>query len=336
MFGTGRNAELVLDLGTATICVQLVQGGDSYAEPAVIAFARTPKGQQVVATGEKAKSMLGRTPRGTEVVAPIAEGRVQDFNAAEALVAGTVRQVAGRSLRRPRVLIPMPMGLSGAEERALKDVVRAAGARDVASIPSVLCTAYGCGLDISRPEAHLVVDVGAGRTQVALMSMGSIIAARHLPLGGDAMDEALKEWLHAQCGLAIGARTAEQLKLRIGAAHPSVVPRQTTVRGRDLRTGVPRELALQTGHSVEAVRPVVGAIRDIVLEVLAEAPPELAADLLDKGVILVGGGARISGLDDLLREATGLPVICPADPQVITVRGAAKLAAEPERVEELQ
>lgn len=322
-------ADLAVDLGTSNTRLALRGRGVVVDQPSVVATHSGPRGREVVAVGEEARRMLGRTPAGTHVVRPVREGVVADFEATEQLLSALLKRVPGRTLLRPRLVVCVPSSTTEVERRAVTDSARAAGGRDVQLVATSLAAAIGAGLPVSEAIGNLIIDVGGGRVEVAVTSLGGLVVRRSVPVAGCAMDEAVRRWLREQRGLQVGERTAEQLKTRIGSAIPLDDPPTMRIRGRDLESGSPRELDVSANDLVSALRPVVNRIRDVVLEALRETPPELAADIVERGALVVGQAARLYGLTDLLRDATGLPVLLGDHPDRAVALGAARMLEDP-------
>ncbi len=323
-------ADLAVDLGTSNTRLALRGKGVVVDQPSVVATTQGPRGREVAAVGEEARRMLGRTPAGTHVVRPVRDGVVADFEATEQLLRHLLQRVPARGLLRPRLLVCIPSSTTEVERRAVLESTRAAGGRDVQLVATALAAAVGAGLPVQDPVGNLILDVGGGRIEVAVTSLGGLVVRRSVPVAGDAMDESIRRWLRDARGLQVGERTAEQLKTRIGSALPMVDPPTMRIRGRDLESGSPRELDVDANDLVTALQPVVHRIRDVVLEVLRETPPELSADIVDRGALVCGGGARLHGLTALLRDATGLPVLLADHPDRAVVSGAARMLEDPE------
>lgn len=318
-------ADLAVDLGTA--CARLVVRGRGLVleAPTVVATQQGARGRGVVAVGDEARRMLGRTPAGMAVVRPVRGGVVADFEATEQLLSWLFGHAGGRSLFRPRVLVCVPSGTTEVERRAVQECARAAGAREVLLVPTAMAAALGAGLQVTEPVGSLVVDVGAGRTDVGLVCLGGIVARASVEVAGHALDEAIRSWLRRNHSLAIAERTAETLKQHVGAATARAESRQMRIRGRDLVASAPRELDVTTADVAEALDAPVGRLRRALLDVLRETPPELSADLVDRGVLLCGAGSQLRELDAVLREDTGVPVLRVEDPGRCVARGAAAL-----------
>ncbi|MBA2320849.1 MAG: rod shape-determining protein [Deltaproteobacteria bacterium] len=320
-------AELAIDLGSSYTRIALRGRGVVLEEPTVVATELAARGREVVAVGTEAREMIGRTPAGISVVRPVRHGVVADFEATERLLERLLSRVVGRSIVKPRVLVCIPAETTEVQRRAVQDATRAAGAREVWLMPGVLAAAIGAELPVSRPVGSLVVDTGGGRTEAGVISLGGLVVRRSVAVGGDEADEAIANWARDVRGVTIGERTAEAIKLRVGAALAEAGeergrPLQMRVRGRDIQSGSPREIDVSSSDVAEALSGVVSGIRHVVLETLRETPPELAADIVDRGLILCGGGAALRGLDMLLRTDTGLPVLRADEPPRCTARGA--------------
>lgn len=323
-------ADLVVDLGTSNTRLAMRGKGVVVDQPSVVATHSGPRGRDVVAVGEEARRMLGRTPAGTVVTRPVRDGVVADFEATEQLLRHLLKRLPGRTLLRPRLLVCIPSGATEVERRAVTDATRAAGGRDVQLVATALCAAVGAGLSVQDPVGNLIIDVGGGRVEAAVTSLGGLVVQRSVPVAGDAMDQAVRDWLRAERNLQVGERTAEQLKRRIGSAVKLDDPPSMRIRGRDLESGSPRELDIDSNDLVGALAPVVARIRDAVLQTLRETPPELASDVVDRGALVCGGAARLHGLTDLLRDATGLPVLVAEHPEHAVAQGAARMLDDPE------
>jgi rod shape-determining protein MreB len=321
----GRQSDLAIDLGSAAARAVVRGRSDVYTVPSAVAIAVAARGREVVAVGEEARKMLGKTPAGTEVVRPVRGGVVADFEATEAVIRKLLEVAGARTLLRPRVLVCVPSSHTEVERRAVQESVRAAGGRDVLLVTSSMAAAIGAGLPVDRPIGNLVVDLGAGRIEAMVSSLGGVVLARDALAGGDAMDAAIGRYLQEEHRLLVGERTCEVVKERVGCATPIDPPLTTRIRGRDLDQGTPREVDLLSDEMATALADIVGRIRDVVLGVLADTPPELASDIIDRGVLLCGGVARLRGLDAVLRDATGLPVLVADHPEECVARGALKI-----------
>jgi rod shape-determining protein MreB and related proteins len=322
-------ADLAVDLGTSNTRLGLRGKGVVVEQPSYVAIQAGARGREVVAIGQEARRMLGRTPAGTSVVRPVRDGVVADFEATEQLLRLLLRRVPSTGLLRPRLLVCIPSSTTEVERRAVIESTRAAGGREVHLVATALAAAVGAGLAIAEPVGNMIVDVGGGRVEVAVTSLGGLVVRRSVPLAGDAFDDAIRRWLRQARGLQVGERTAELLKRRVGSAIPVEKPPQMRIRGRDLETGAPRELDVSANDLVAPLGTMVDRIRDIVLEVLRETPPELAADIVGQGILVCGGSARLHGLTEVLRDATGLPVLLADDPDRAVALGAVRMLEDP-------
>jgi rod shape-determining protein MreB len=316
--------DLAVDLGTANTLVYVRGEGIVLDEPSVVAV-RDDTGD-VVAVGTAAKRMLGRTPDGISVVRPLAEGVIADFDACEQMLRYFVQQVTRRSLlrfvSRPRVVVCVPAGITSVEHRAVRDAGYAAGARSVAIIEEPMAAALGAGLPVHEAVANLVVDIGGGTTEVAVISLGGVVTGTSTRVAGDAMDEAVIRYVRATFGLLLGERTAERLKLEIGSAFPWKDEPSAEVRGRDQVTGLPQTIVVPAAEVRRALDEPVRQIVDAVRVTLDKCPPELAADVMDAGIVLTGGGALLRGLDERIAHETGVTVRVADDPLGSVARGA--------------
>jgi rod shape-determining protein MreB and related proteins len=320
-------ADIGIDLGTELS--RLVTRTESVIVdvPTVIAFSTGDGNRRVTAYGEEARKMLGRTPSGTLVVRPVTEGVITDFSASEALIRALLKEQSS-SIRGPRVLMCIPNNTTEVERRAIQDAARAAGAREVFLAPQVIAAALGADLPIQAPCGSMIVDIGAGRTDVAVISLGGIVVSRSIRAAGQSMDEAISAWLRRRHNLVVSERTLTTVKLGIGCAGTPAKRLQMRVRGRDIGKGNPMEIDLTSQDISEALEDVVRQIQEVVVGALQATPPELASDIIDRGIILCGGACILPGLDAVLREATGLPVLHVDKPMQCTARGAAQLLRE--------
>lgn len=323
-----RTADLAIDLGTAGSRIAVRGRGVVATEPSVVALRIGSRGREVEAIGEAALEMLGRAPAGIEVTRPVRGGVVADFEASEHLVRHMVSLAGTRSLMRPRIVLPVPGVVSEVERRAILDSTRAAGAREAAVLPAPMAAALGAGLAIDEPVGRCVVDVGAGVSQVAVISLGGIVVQQCVRVGGDDLDESVALWLRSRRGIVISVPQGRPIREQAGTGRAPVI-----VRGRDVQTGKPRETSFAIADLLEAITDPIARIRDAVLAVLSETPPELAADIHDAGIVLCGGCARSRPIGRMLREATGLAVARAADPETAVIRGAALLLENPNLLE---
>lgn len=317
--------DVAIDLGTANLRIAVRGRGIVFDQPAAVATRRGVRGDDTVAVGEAAHKMWGRTPPGTEVVRPVRQGVIADFAQAEILLRHALKEAKAGGLLRPRALVAVPGSLQDVDRRAIQEVARQAGARDVVLLSAGLAAAVGADLPVLDPVGSMVVDVGAGRTEVVVVSLGGAVVRRSLPTAGDDMDRAVADHLARTHDLEIAGRTAEALKTRIGCATPPNHGGRMRVRGRDTGSGAPRELDVTTDDLVAALAPVVVTLRQAVVDALADTPPELAADIVDRGILLSGGASALRGLDRVLRGVTELPVLALEHPGRAVITGAARV-----------
>jgi rod shape-determining protein MreB len=325
--------DLGIDLGTANTLVFVKGKGIAVREPSVV--ARHKKSKEIIAIGTQAKKMTGKTPAAIETIRPLTDGVIADFDATEAMLTHYIRSVhEGRGilpkLPKPLVVIGIPSGVTEVERRAVQDAALRAGARKAYLIEEPMAAAIGVGLPIERPEGFLIVDVGGGTTEIAVISLGGIVIERCLRVAGDEMDEAVANYFRLKYSLLLGEATAEEIKIQLGSAYPVGKERQTIVRGRDIETGLPQSLKVSSTEVREALAPVVSQITDAIAEVIEETPPELVSDVLKRGVTLCGGGSLLEGLDKLIAEETKMPVWPVEEPMTAVVRGCGKLLEDPE------
>jgi len=301
-------------------------------EPSVVAVQKDAMGQKkVLAVGMDAKKMLGRTPGSIVAIRPMKDGVIADFDITEEMLRYFIRKVHNRkTLVRPRIVICVPSGITQVEKRAVKESAESAGAREVYLIEEPMAAAIGAGLPITEASGNMIVDIGGGTTEVAVISLAGIVYAKSVRVGGDKLDEAIVQYMKRKYNLLIGERTAEQIKIEIGSAYPypDAEVRTMEVKGRDLVSGIPKTLEINSDEIREAITESVNAIVEAVRIALERTPPELAADIVDKGIVLAGGGACLANLDALLREETGLPVVIAEDPLSCVVLGSGKVLDE--------
>jgi rod shape-determining protein MreB len=319
--------DLAVDLGTSHVRIHRRRAGLVADEPSVVAVRKNGRGRRdIIAIGDAALPMLGRTPEDTVAIQPIRAGRVADFEVAEALLLHLVRQVHGRNRwMRPRMVVAVPHAASDMEVRAVRDSCESAGAREVVQVARPIAAALGVGLPVHEPSGMLIVDVGGGATEVSVLSLRGIVSHSVVAGGGEGMDEALVHWLGRDKALLVGRPSAERLKLEIGTAAEAVRATRWTVAGRCLRRGVPRAETVDQVEVMEALAPCVDAIARAIRQAIERAPPEIGADIVDQGAILVGGGARLRGLDRALRDRTGLPVVLADAPEQAVLRGVGRV-----------
>ncbi len=303
----GMSMDIGVDLGTANVLIYIKGKGVVLREPSVVAVDRDTN--RVLAVGEDARRMIGRTPGNIVAIRPLREGVISDYDITEAMLRYFIEKVTGRSfVFRPRIMICVPSGVTMVEQRAVQEAAEQAGARKTFLIEEPLAAALGAGLDISEAYGSMVVDIGGGTTDVAVISLGGIVASDSLRTAGDSFDEAIIDYVKRTFNLMIGERTAEDIKVSIGAAFQGARNGKMEVKGRDMLSGLPKLVEMTTDQVAEALREPVTKIVECVKKVLEECPPELAADIMDRGIVLTGGGAMLYGLDDLIHRETRIPV----------------------------
>ncbi|MFQ6672228.1 MAG: rod shape-determining protein, partial [Candidatus Tectimicrobiota bacterium] len=326
-FGLFSN-DLAIDLGTATTLVFLSGKGIVLSEPSVVAINKESK--QVLAVGAQAKQMLGRTPGNIVAIRPMKDGVIANFEITEAMLRHFIHKVHNRkTLVRPRIVICVPSAITQVEKRAVRDSAESAGAREVHLIEEPMAAAIGVGLPVDEPSGNMILDVGGGTTEIAVISMSGIVYSKGVRVGGDVMDECIVSYVKRKYNLLIGERTAEEIKIRIGSAYPLEEKLTMEVKGRDLVAGIPKTLVISDDEIREALSEPIGATIETVRIALERIPPELASDIVDKGIVLAGGGGLLRGLDILLRDQTGLPVTLAEDPLTAVVMGAGMVLESP-------
>ena len=321
------SADMAIDLGTANTLVYVKGQGIVLNEPSVVAITEVKGKKKVLAVGDEAKMMLGRTPGNISAIRPLRDGVIADFDVAEDMIKHFIRKVHNRrSFVSPQVIVCVPSGSTAVERRAIQESAEAAGARRVFLVEEPMAAAIGAGLPVTEPTGSMVVDVGGGTTEVAVLSLGGIVYSRSVRVGGDKMDEAIISYVRRNHNLLVGESSAERIKKDIGTACPpeSGDGGKIEIRGRDLMNGVPKELILSQRQIAEALSEPVGSIIEAVKVALEHTAPELAADIVDKGIMLTGGGALLGNLDNILRHATGLPVSIAEDPLSCVVLGTGR------------
>ncbi len=318
--------DLAIDLGTANTLVYVKGKGIVLSEPSVVAVRRDGRGiNKVLAVGKEAKMMLGRTPGNIVAIRPMKDGVIADFEITEAMLRHFIRKVHNRrTLVRPRIIVCVPSGITQVEKRAVRESAESAGAREVFLIEEPMAAAIGAGLPITEPTANMVVDIGGGTTEVAVISLAGIVYSKSVRVGGDKMDEAILQHIKRKYNLLIGIRTAEIIKTTIGNAYPSDHIETIEVKGRDLVTGIPKILTIDSEEVRKAISEQIETIVETVRIALEQTPPELAADIVDKGIVLTGGGSLLKNMDILLREETKLPITITDDPLSTVVLGSGK------------
>jgi rod shape-determining protein MreB len=318
--------DLAIDLGTANTLVCVKGKGVVLNEPSVVAVSKNGKdNNKVLAVGSDAKVMLGRTPGNIEAIRPLKDGVIADFDVAEAMLRHFIRKVHNRrTMVRPRVIVCVPSGITQVEKRAVREAAEAAGAREVFFIEEAMAAAIGAELPITEPTCNMIVDIGGGTTEVAVISLAGIVYSESVRVGGDTMDEALIHYIKQRYNLLIGEHTSEMIKITIGNAHKGDKVERLQIKGRDLVTGIPKIVGIDSDEVREAISDQIGEIVQTVKEALEKTPPELAADVVENGMVLTGGGALLKNFDKLLTEKTGLPITVAEDPLLTVVMGSGK------------
>ncbi len=319
--------DMGVDLGTANTLVYVKGRGIVLQEPSVVALDRDSG--TVLAVGEDAKKMIGRTPGNIVAIRPMKDGVIADFDVTQTMLRYFISKAASRrALLRPRVVIAVPSGVTEVEKRAVIDATLQAGAREAHTIEEPMAAAIGAGLPVHEPTGNMIVDIGGGTTEVAIISLGGIVTSRSIRIAGDEMDEAIVNYVKRTYNLLIGERTAEQVKINLGNALPTDKKESMEVRGRDLVTGLPRTLALTAEEIQTALAEPIGAILEAIKVTLERTPPELAADIMDRGIVMSGGGSMLRNLDILVNRETGMPVHLTEEPLLGVVRGTGKVLEE--------
>ena len=318
-----KSKDIGIDLGTANILVTIKGKGIVLREPSVIAI--DVKTGEVIATGFEAKEMLGRTPKEIKAIRPLKDGVIADFTATKLLLKNILTRVCKRyNAMRPRVLVGVPSGITEVEERAVEETIIHAGAREVYLIEEPMAAAIGAGIEIEEPSGNIIVDIGGGTTEVAVISLGGIVLSNSLRVAGDELDEDIINYIKRELNLAIGQTTAEQIKKELGCALPLMTQMSMEIKGRDLNNGLPRTEIITSNQILEAIKESVAKIVEVVKITLEKTPPELASDIMEKGIVLAGGGSLIQNLDKLISLETGMPVYIAEEPLDCVVRGTEK------------
>lgn len=321
LFGWLSN-DLAIDLGTANTVVYVKGKGIVLREPSVVAVRQDGRMSKVLAIGQEAKMMLGKTPGNIQAIRPMRDGVIADFDVTEAMLRYFIKRAHNRrTLVHPRIIISVPSGITQVEKRAVKDSAMSAGAREVYLIEEPMAAAIGAGLPVTEPTASMIIDIGGGTTEVAVISLKGIVYAKSVRVAGDKMDEAILQYIKRQHNLAIGERTAELIKTTIGNVMPEEPFETMDIKGRNLGTGVPMTLQISSGEIQAAIGEQVDVIVEAVRVALEVTPPELAADIVDNGIVLTGGGALLKNFDKRLAEETGMPIIIAEDPLSSVVMG---------------
>jgi len=322
MFG---GADIGVDLGTANVLVYVKGKGIVLQEPSVVAIDRDSG--RVIAVGSEARRMLGRTPGNIVAIRPLRDGVIADYDVTEKMLRYFISRADGgmKFFFRPRIMVCIPSGVTGVEERAVRQAAVQAGAKEAHLIEEPLAAALGAGLDISQPSGTMVVDIGGGTTDIAVLSLGGIVCSKSLRVGGDKLDENIVRYVRKKHSLAIGERTGEELKIEVGTAYlPDSEDKTVEIRGRDMLTGLPRGVTVSRRQVHEAIKETLDLVVSSVKEVLERTSPELAADIINKGIIMTGGGALLDGIDRLISNETGLPVYVAEDPLSCVAKGTGR------------
>ena len=322
--------DLAIDLGTANTLIYMKGRGIVCNESSVVAVRKDRRGaKRILAVGIEAKRMLGRTPGSIVAIRPLKDGVIADFETTEAMLRYFIRKVHNRhSLIKPRVVICVPNGITEVEKRAVRESVESAGAREIYLMEEPMAAAIGAGMPVTEPTGNMIVDIGGGTTEVAVISLAGVVFSRSVRVGGDKMDEAISQYIKRKYNLLIGERTAELIKITIGSAYPTEETQTMEIKGRDLVFGVPKTVELSDDEIRDSLLEPINQIVEAVRIALERTPPELASDIVDKGIVLAGGGALLRNLDVLLSGETGLPVVQADDPLTAVVMGAGKALDE--------
>ena len=319
--------DMAVDLGTANTLVYVRGRGIVLNEPSVVAI--NTKTGAILAVGQEAKQMIGRTPAHIVAIRPLKDGVIADFDVTEKMLRYFIQKVHRRSfLVKPRVVVCVPSGITGVEQRAVEEATISAGARSAFIIEEPMAAAIGAGLPVHEPTGNMVVDIGGGTTEVAVVSLGGIVTSQSIRIGGDELDESIITYIKKEYSLALGERTSEEIKISIGSAFPFPDEQQAEIRGRDLVTGLPKTIVVSAEEIRRAIEEPVNAIVDAVKNTLDKTPPELASDIMDKGIVLAGGGSLLKGLDERLKHETGMPIHIAEEPLWSVAIGSGKCLEE--------
>lgn len=318
------SSDIGIDLGTASILVYVKGKGVVLKEPSVVAYDRDT--EQIMAIGEEARLMLGRTPGNIIAVRPLRQGVISDYRTTEKMLKYFIQKAVGKSFfgRRPRISVCVPSGVTDVEKRAVEDATYQAGARDVYIIEEPVAAAIGAGIDISRPCGNMIVDIGGGTSDIAVISLDGVVVSSSIKVAGDDFDDAIVRFMRKRHNLLIGERSAEEIKINIGTCSKRPENISMDIRGRNLVTGLPKTVTVSSDETEEALREVTSQIVDAVHSVLERTPPELAADIADRGIVLTGGGALLHGLEDLIEENTGITTMTAEEPLTAVAIGTGK------------
>ena len=335
LFGFGKmTKDMGIDLGTANTLVYIKGQGIVLREPSVVAIRDDSK--DVLAVGEEAKRMIGRTPGNIVAIRPMKDGVIADFDVTQSMLSYFIQKAAAKKgVVSPRIAICVPFGVTEVEKRAIEEAARTAGAKDAFLIEEPMAAAIGAGLRIEEPEGNMVVDIGGGTSEIAIISLGGIVTAKSIRLGGDELDEAIVNYVKKEYSLMIGERTAEDVKIRIGSAYKEGEEMEMEIRGRDLISGLPKTMQISSSEVRDALRDPVNSIVDGIKSTLEKTPPELASDIMEIGIMLTGGGALLKGLDKLVKEETGMPVKIAENPLDCVAIGTGKSVEDQEIFEKV-
>lgn len=323
--------DIGMDLGTSNILITIKGRGIVLNEPSVVALDR--KTDEILATGYEAKEMLGRTPEQIIAVRPIKDGVIADFTATQLMIKNLISKVCKRyNVSKPRVIVGVPSGITEVEERAVEEAVSQTGAKEVYLIEEPMAAAIGAGLEVVEPTGSMIIDIGGGTTEIAVISLGGIVISNSIKIAGDELDNAIVNYIKNNLNLAIGKNAAEQAKLELGCAINTIEQKTMEVRGRDLTTGLPENRIITSQDIKEAMQPEIEKIIDLVKAILEKTPPELASDIVDKGITLAGGGALIKGIDKLISEKTEIPVYIADKPLDCVANGTASIIEDMEKL----
>jgi len=319
--------DIGIDLGTANTLVHVRGKGIVLREPSVVAIQRDTGA--ILAVGEEAKQMIGRTPGNIVAIRPLKDGVIADFDVTQAMLKHFIsKALKAKGVVKPRVVVGIPSGVTEVEKRAVIDATLQAGAREAYLIEEPMAAAIGAGLEVHEPTGNMVVDIGGGTTEVAIISLGGIVTSRSIRIGGDEMDESIVNYIKKEYNLMIGERTAEDIKIKIGSAYPKPEEESLEVKGRDLITGLPKTITVTSKEIREALKEPVNSIIEAIKVTLEKTPPELAADIMDRGIVMTGGGSLLYGLDKLVNEETGMPVHVAENPLDCVALGTGKVLEE--------
>ena len=312
------SGDIAIDLGTANTLIWLKGKGIIINEPSIV--ARSVHDQKIVAVGQEAKEMVGKTHRELETIRPLQDGVIADFNMTDGMLQGFIRKINLNRLARPRMVLCVPSGVTPVEQSAVKDSGQRANAREVYLIEEPVAAAIGIGLDISKPIGNIIVDIGGGTTEIAVIALNGVVTKETIRIAGDEMDEAIIHWFRSEHKLEIGLPTGEAIKKSVGSAM-RIKPTTISVKGRDLVSGIPKIIEVSSDEIRQAIKDPVNAIVEAVKHALEKTPPELASDILDRGIIMTGGGSLLKGIDQIIRERTNVPVNVAEEPLLSVVRG---------------